>query len=209
MIEAFTLLDLLQRVGDVTAHLTGLPIPGPVIGLALLIALLAVALIAAVLLVTGTPFETYLAGVRPLPHWPYRCDASGGRCDAPFCQRRQALLAGSLTGIVSALALAWMAGAPSAILASAAPKSVMAGIAMGIAEPLGGLAALTAVVLVATGVFVAVAAGPLFDAIGIRDVRARGCAAGRAAHGLGTARTFQVTGRWTPSPASRSGSTAC
>lgn len=41
MIEALTLLVLLQLVGDITAHLTGLPIPGPVIGLALLIALLA------------------------------------------------------------------------------------------------------------------------------------------------------------------------
>lgn len=58
--------------------------------------------------------------------------------------------------------------------------------------PLGGLAALTAVVVVATGVFGAVAAGPLFDAMGIRDARARGFAAGLAAHGLGTARAFQV-----------------
>jgi len=41
MIEAFTLLVLLQLGGDVAAHLTGLPIPGPVIGLVLLLALMA------------------------------------------------------------------------------------------------------------------------------------------------------------------------
>jgi predicted murein hydrolase (TIGR00659 family) len=161
---------------------------------------LAVALIAAVLLVTGTPFETYFAGAQfvhfllgpatvalAVPLWRMRREVR--RAILPMAA---ALLAGSLTGIVSALALAWLAGAPAAILASVAPKSVTAGIAMGIAEPLGGLAALTAVVVVATGVFGAVAAGPLFDAMGIRDARARGFAAGLAAHGLGTARAFQV-----------------
>lgn len=161
---------------------------------------LAVALIAAVLLATGTPFETYFAGAQfvhfllgpatvalAVPLWRMRREVR--RAILPMAA---ALLAGSLTGIVSALALAWLAGAPAAILASVAPKSVTAGIAMGIAEPLGGLAALTAVVVVATGVFGAVAAGPLFDAMGIRDARARGFAAGLAAHGLGTARAFQV-----------------
>lgn len=161
---------------------------------------LAVALIAAVLLVTGTPFETYFAGAQfvhfllgpatvalAVPLWRMRREVR--RAILPMAA---ALLAGSLTGIVSALALAWLADAPAAILASVAPKSVTAGIAMGIAEPLGGLAALTAVVVVATGVFGAVAAGPLFDAMGIRDARARGFAAGLAAHGLGTARAFQV-----------------
>jgi holin-like protein len=41
MIEAFTLLVLLQLVGDIAAHLSGLPVPGPVIGLVLLIGILA------------------------------------------------------------------------------------------------------------------------------------------------------------------------
>lgn len=40
MIEAFTLLVLLQLIGDIAAHLAGLPVPGPVIGLALLIGIL-------------------------------------------------------------------------------------------------------------------------------------------------------------------------
>lgn len=160
----------------------------------------AVALIAIVLMVTGTPFETYFAGAQfvhfllgpatvalAVPLWRMRREVR--RALLPMAA---ALVAGSFTGIVTAIGLAWLAGAPSAILASVAPKSVTAGIAMGIAEPLGGLPALTAVVVVATGVFGAVAAGPLFDAMGIRDARARGFAAGLAAHGLGTARAFQV-----------------
>jgi len=160
----------------------------------------AVALIALVLLTTRTPFETYFAGAQfvhfllgpatvalAVPLWRMRREVR--RALLPMAA---ALDAGSFTGIVSAIACAWIAGAPTAILASVAPKSVTAGIAMGIAEPLGGLAALTAVVVVATGVFGAVIAGPLFDAMGIRDARARGFAAGLAAHGLGTARAFQI-----------------
>lgn len=41
MIEAFTLLVLLQLCGDVLAHVSGLPVPGPVIGLVLLLGLMA------------------------------------------------------------------------------------------------------------------------------------------------------------------------
>ncbi|MDP2800605.1 MAG: hypothetical protein Q8O26_01860 [Phreatobacter sp.] len=37
MIDAFTLLVLLHLIGDITAHLTGLPIPGPVIAPALVV----------------------------------------------------------------------------------------------------------------------------------------------------------------------------
>jgi len=161
---------------------------------------IAVALIALVLLVTRTPFETYFAGAQfvhfllgpatvalAVPLWRMRREVR--RALLPMAA---ALLAGSLTGILSAIACGWLAGAPTAILASVAPKSVTAGIAMGISEPIGGLAALTAVVVVATGVFGAVVAGPLFDVMGIRDARARGFAAGLAAHGLGTARAFQV-----------------
>lgn len=161
---------------------------------------IAVALIALVLLATRTPFETYFAGAQfvhfllgpatvalAVPLWRMRREVR--RALLPMAA---ALLAGSLTGILSAIACGWIAGAPAAILASVAPKSVTAGIAMGISEPIGGLAALTAVVVVATGVFGAVVAGPLFDLMGIRDARARGFAAGLAAHGLGTARAFQV-----------------
>lgn len=41
MIEAFTLLVLLQLCGDLIAHVSGLPIPGPVVGLVLLLGFMA------------------------------------------------------------------------------------------------------------------------------------------------------------------------
>jgi putative effector of murein hydrolase len=73
-----------------------------------------------------------------------------------------------------------------------APKSVTAPIAMGVSREIGGLPELTAVVVIATGVAGAVLVTPLMDALGIRDWRARGFAAGLAAHGIGTARALQV-----------------
>ena len=43
-----------------------------------------------------------------------------------------------------------------------------------------------------TGIFGAVIVTPLMNAMRIRDYAARGFAAGLAAHGIGTARAFQV-----------------
>jgi predicted murein hydrolase (TIGR00659 family) len=104
-----------------------------------------------------------------------------------------ALLAGSLAAIATAVGVAWMLGAADATLLSIAPKSVTAPIAMGIAEKIGGIPSLTAVMVIMTGVSGAMMAKFLLDALGIRDHGIRGFAVGVAAHGIGTARAFQVS----------------
>jgi len=48
------------------------------------------------------------------------------------------------------------------------------------------------VLVILTGVTGALIATPLLNRLGIRDWRARGLAVGTAAHGIGTARAFQV-----------------
>jgi putative effector of murein hydrolase len=48
------------------------------------------------------------------------------------------------------------------------------------------------VFVILTGILGAIVVTPLFDALGLEDFRARGFAAGVAAHGIGTARAFQV-----------------
>ena len=75
---------------------------------------------------------------------------------------------------------------------SLAPKSVTTPIAMGVAERIGGIPSLTAVLVILTGVFGAVSAGFLFDRLGIRDPAIRGFSLGVAAHGIGTARAIQL-----------------
>jgi putative effector of murein hydrolase len=103
-----------------------------------------------------------------------------------------ALVVGCATAIVSVVLLAQAAGLPRTVVLSLVPKSVTAGVAMGISESLGADPSLTAVATVLTGIMGAIVVTPLMDRIGIKDFRARGFAVGLAAHGIGTARAFQV-----------------
>lgn len=99
-----------------------------------------------------------------------------------------ALLAGSVVAAVSAVGIGWALGASRETLLSLAPKSVTAPIAMGIAEKLGGLPSLTAVLVVSTGILGAVLARGTLNLLRIHDHAVRGFAVGVAAHGIGTAR---------------------
>jgi predicted murein hydrolase (TIGR00659 family) len=104
-----------------------------------------------------------------------------------------ALFCGSCTAIVSAVLVAEACGVPRVIIASLAPKSVTAAIAMSIAETWGGIPTLTACLVLLTGIFGALFATPCMNLLRIKDDSARGFAAGLAAHGLGTARAFEVS----------------
>jgi predicted murein hydrolase (TIGR00659 family) len=162
---------------------------------------LAMALLAAILLVTGTPYATYFQGAQfihfllgpatvalavPLYlHWD--------RVRQLFLPLVIGLLVGSLTAIVSAIGLAWLLGGSPRTLLSLVPKSVTTPVAMGIAEKIGGIPSLTAVIVILTGVVGAVAAPALLDVLRIRDDAVKGFAIGIAAHGIGTARALQIS----------------
>lgn len=104
-----------------------------------------------------------------------------------------ALLAGSLTAILSAMFIAhWLGGSLVTVL-SLAPKSVTTPIAMGIAERVGGLPSLTAVLVVLTGIFGAMIAPPFLRRLGFADQAVQGLSIGLTSHGLGTARAFQLS----------------
>ena len=104
-----------------------------------------------------------------------------------------ALLAGSATAVLSAVGIGWALGASRETLLSLAPKTVTTPIAMGIAEKLGGLPSLTAVLVVTTGILGAVLARGTLNLLQVKDHAVRGFAVGIAAHGIGTARAFQVS----------------
>jgi predicted murein hydrolase (TIGR00659 family) len=103
-----------------------------------------------------------------------------------------ALCAGSVTAILSVLAIAYAFGIRGEVLLSLAPKSVTAPVALGVSEAIGGSPTLTAVLVIVTGIMGAVMASPLLNLLRITDWRARGFALGVASHGIGTARAFQV-----------------
>jgi len=102
------------------------------------------------------------------------------------------ILSGSLASIVSACGLAWLLGGSRDVIVSLAPKSVTAPIAVGIAERIGGIPALTAAIVVMTGCLGAVCGAEFCRLIGIRSKVATGLAVGTAAHGIGTARMLEI-----------------
>jgi putative effector of murein hydrolase len=104
-----------------------------------------------------------------------------------------ALLFGSIVAIALAASFPIGLGADAAMIASLTPKSATTAVAIGISERIGGIAALTAMITVLTGIFGAVAGPGLLAAAGVRDERAVGFAMGVASHAIGTARAFQVS----------------
>ncbi|WP_420342554.1 LrgB family protein [Paenirhodobacter sp.] len=161
---------------------------------------IAVALLAALLELTGTSYEKYFAGAQ-FVHFMLGpatvCLAIPLQANMMAIRRAllpiaAALVAGSVAAIGSALGIAWLLGADHTLLATLAPKSATAPVAIGISEGLGGQPTLTAVLVILTGMIGAIFVTPMLNLIGVRDWRARGLATGVAAHGIGTARAFQV-----------------
>lgn len=103
-----------------------------------------------------------------------------------------ALLAGCFAALISSVALARALGASRELALSLAPKSATMPIAMAAAERVGGVPALTAMAVVATGVIGTLVAGPLLRRLQIADERILGFTLGLAAHAIGTARTLQT-----------------
>ncbi|WP_159806588.1 LrgB family protein [Litoreibacter roseus] len=162
--------------------------------------LLAVILLAVMLHVTTTDYATYFEGAQfvhfmlgpatvalavPL----FGNLAQVRRMALPMIA---ALLIGSLTAMLSAVAIGWAMGLDGATLLSLVPKSTTAPVALGISEQIGGSPTLTAVLVILTGIIGAIVVTPLLNLLRVKDWRARGFATGVAAHGIGTARAFQV-----------------
>jgi putative effector of murein hydrolase len=103
-----------------------------------------------------------------------------------------ALLAGAVTSIASAVAVAKLLGADPSIIGALWLKSVTAPIAMGVAERIAVSPTLTAVFAVTTGILGAVLARFVLDLVGSRAWWQRGFALGVASHGIGTSRAFSV-----------------
>jgi predicted murein hydrolase (TIGR00659 family) len=177
----------------VNGKLNGHPLAHPV--------LLAMLALIALLLVTGTSYDTYFEGAQFIH---YLLGPATVALAIPLYDNLQqirrllaplllACLLGVTVAVSTAVGLAWLAGARDQTLLSIAPKSVTTPIAMGIAEQVGGLPSLAAGIVLVTGAVGAVAAGPLFRLARITDERAQGFALGIAAHGFGTAHALTIS----------------
>ena len=162
--------------------------------------LISVAMIVGFLMATGVEYRTYFDGAQfvhfllgpatvalavPLYH------------QLPLLRRAwpavlAVVLTGAVVACVGAVAIAWSLGGSEPILLSLAPKSVTIPIAMGVAERIGGIPSLTAVMVMLTGIFGAVAGGWILDLARVKTPAARGLALGIASHGIGTVRALQM-----------------
>jgi len=163
-----------------------------------------VLVIAGGLIATGVDYPTYFAGAQFIhfllgpavvalawPLWLRRVELR-----ERFGRVLLAALLGGAAASGSAMLLGWLVGLPHEVVISLAPKSVTAPVAMGIAEKIGGIPALSAVFAVLTGMVGALSGKYLFDALRIgtdaTGFAARGFGLGTAAHGIGAARALHV-----------------
>lgn len=162
--------------------------------------LIAVALLALLLWLTGTTYQSYFEGAQ-FVHFllgpatvclAYPLSENLPRVRRALLPMTAALIAGSLTAVITAVGIGYALGVYGEALASLSAKSTTAPVAIGIAEKIGGSPTLTAVLVIMTGIMGAAMATPLLNALGLKDWRARGFAVGVAAHGIGTARAMQV-----------------
>jgi predicted murein hydrolase (TIGR00659 family) len=162
--------------------------------------LLAIILISVGLRATHIPYEAYLRGTNAIH---FMLGPAVVLLAVPLFRQRgiiraswrliaAGLAVGLPVGVLSAVGIAWVLGASSQTILSLAPKSVTAGIAVGISEQIGGLQTLTIVLVVMTGITGAVL-GPIIARLArVEDPRVVGLAIGIASHGIGTARALQI-----------------
>lgn len=101
-------------------------------------------------------------------------------------------LVGSLVSIGSVLLFSRLFGLSAVTTRSLVPKSVTTPIGVALSELLGGLAPVTAIAIVFTGVVGAIVLPPLLKWIGVHDPVQLGLSIGTAAHAVGTARAMEL-----------------
>lgn len=158
--------------------------------------LVAVALGACAVWVSGADYEQYMAGgsmisfllgpatvALALPIYRQR---RAVRAAAPMVL--VALIVGSAAAVASGYGVTRALGGSEQVALSMAPKSATTPIAIALAEQFGGIPPLAAVFAIIAGVIGAVAGPAVLTVARVRDPRARGLAVGVSSHGIGTAR---------------------
>jgi len=162
---------------------------------------LSVVLLVALLKLSGTSYSTYFEGARFI-HFLLgpAIIALAIPLHRQLPRLREALvpligglIAGSATAAICAVGIAMVLHCSGAAVASIAPKSVTAAIAMLISARIGGIPSLTAAMVIATGICGAMLGSFVLNSLGVLRDDVRGFAIGVASHGIGTARAFQIS----------------
>lgn len=101
-------------------------------------------------------------------------------------------LVGSLTSIASVLLFSRLFGLSGQTTRSLVPKSVTTPIAVALSDMMDGLAPVTAIAVVFTGIVGAILLPTFLKCIGVRNPVQMGLSIGTAAHAVGTSRAIEL-----------------
>ena len=162
--------------------------------------LISVALIVAVMLVTGFSVETYQADMKI---FSWLITPATVALAVPLYQQLQklkknlpAILAGVAAGAIAALAsvfaLCALFGLDRQTTVSLLPKSITTAIGVVLSQEIGGIAAVTTAAIAITGIFGNILGPSLCKLLCIRNPIAQGVAFGTSSHVIGTSRAPQL-----------------
>jgi putative effector of murein hydrolase len=164
--------------------------------------LIAIVITVAVLTMTHSTYATYFAGARgihlllgpatvalavPLANNLHHVNRR-------ICALGLALLVGSVTSVITGVAIVWWLGGSRQLALSMAPKAATTPIAMSISEQIGGVPTLTATMAIAGGIVAAICGQHVLRLLGVSDWRARGFAAGVSGSGVAAAGIARLDG---------------
>lgn len=161
--------------------------------------LVSIVVIILFLSVGGVPYDTYSDSCKYIDFWLKPAVVALG---VPLYRQLEAIkkqilplliaeLTGCVVGIVSVVVLAELLGASHEVVMSLAPKAVTTPIAMEISSAVGGIPALTASVVICTGIFGGMAGFRILKMSHIKSPIASGISLGTAAHAVGTSAAME------------------
>lgn len=162
--------------------------------------LISVILVIAVLAIAKIDYQKYYEGARYIS---YLLTPATVALAIPLYRQVEllkrnaaALLAGITAGVLSSFAsiaaLAFLFKFSHEEYVTFLPKSITTAIGIGVSEELGGYTAITAAVIIVTGIFGNIIAELVFKVFGIKEPIARGIALGTSAHAIGTAKAVEL-----------------
>ena len=158
--------------------------------------LIASILVGALLIATGTPYQTYEESGKLISFFLTPATVA---LAIPIYRKLDVLLknllpillgafVGSMVSIGSVLLFSHLFGLSESTTLSLVPKSVTTPIAVAVAEMLGGVTSVTAIAVVITGIIGAI----ILKCIGVRNPVQMGLSIGTASHAVGTSRAIEL-----------------
>lgn len=180
------------ELGMILKKKTGLGILNPL--------LIAVAVVIAVLALTGIDFESYESGAQYLS---YMLTPATVCLAIPLYEKIELLkrdfkaimagiISGVITSVVCVLAMSVLFSLEHGQYVTLLPKSITTAIGVGVSEELGGIVSITAAVIVITGILGNVIGEVTLKIFRITDPVAKGIALGSAAHAIGTTKAMEL-----------------